>query len=166
MFIETIVKFFGTISISFKNSIYADVAKGFHEQHSLSLINLFYGFICGFYTFLFIMIVTLKYDRPREAIRELLKSFKYALLTGAFVCLVVIVVTIFGSFQATYVNKIATGSINSIEIISPYLDVQKTLELRSEFHRIKTAEDYNRFYEELNNLGEKHKINLPLLKPF
>jgi len=82
-----------------------------------------------------------------------------------FTALTLIAVLFFSMVQAIYSNKITMKSLNSIEIISPFIKQSESQLLKSKFLRIKTCKDYDAFYNEMKILSERHNIKLPLFKP-
>jgi hypothetical protein len=56
-------------------------------------------------------------------------------------------------------------SLNSIEIISPFIESKDKELLKSDFLRIKTCEDYEAFYRKMENLSKEHNVELPLFEP-
>ena len=64
-----------------------------------------------------------------------------------------------------YINKITTKSLNSIEVIAPFIEQKEYLSLKSDFLRIKNADDYENFYRKMAELGRKHEVELSLFEP-
>ena len=162
--VDKIIRSISALSISFKNYIYANASKGFHEEHSLTILVVFLGSLAGVYTAILIVRYTLRLEKPREKIRSFMGSRKEFVFFN-FIVLIVLVGTFFTAIQSTYSNKITMKSLNSIEIITPYIDSKDSLLLKSEFLRVKTCADYEAFYSKTQNLAQKYKIELPLLKP-
>lgn len=162
-----VVKLFAYSSDSFRDSIYLEAAKGFHEKHSLAVLTLTLALIAGVYTGILMMLAFYRYERPKNTIRRFMKSeYEYVVFSFfAFVALTSIVMIIFIAIHSSYSNKVTTNSLNSIEIVAPYLGIEETLQLRSQFYSIKTRRDYDAFYSRMRLIGEKNKLDLPLSMP-
>jgi hypothetical protein len=159
-----IVKVFAYFSDSFKNSIYEEAAKGFHEKYSLTVLMILLGMFIGIYIALLVSHFLLQFERPQDAVKRFMRS-RYEFIAFSFMVLVFVTMCTFVSIHSAYANKITTRSLNSIYIVAPYVDNSEVLRLKSQFHQIKTAGDYKAFYFRLKDLGEKHKLALPLFEP-
>jgi hypothetical protein len=83
--VDKIIRAVGAISISFKNYVYLNAAKGFHEAHSLSLLFLFLGMITGLYIGMLIIRYMTKFGKPREKFLSFARSNKEFILFHFFV---------------------------------------------------------------------------------
>lgn len=159
---EVTIRSFASLSETFKNSIYSEAAKGFYEKPSLMLFAMVAGFFSGA-AFYFVCFGFSPLQRVIGSNAKLL-LFRFRRLIAS-VFLVMIVMLLFMSFHLAYVNGVAVFAINSIEIISPFIGGQRTLELRSQFAAIKTHEDYRLFFAVMRSLQDDYEIELPLREP-
>ena len=51
------------------------------------------------------------------------------------------------------VNKITTSTLNSIEIVRPYVDDKDYYTLRSEFYQMRSLTDYENLYKKLKTIS-------------
>jgi hypothetical protein len=163
-FIVIIVKLFTYFSSSLTDSIYFEAAKGFHEKHALSLLLLITGMLTGVFVTLIAARLLLRIDRPKDVVVRFVRS-KYEYFVFSFILLVPIVMSMFIAFYSSYSNKVTTSSLNSIDIVAPYVGVDEALRLKSQFHQIKSRKDYVTFYSRMKDIGEKNKLVLPLTEP-
>ena len=162
--VDKSIRGISTVSTSFKTYIYKEAAKGFHEEHSLTLLVLFLGVITGIYIALLISRHILRLEKPREKIKAFLGSHKEFVIFH-FLVLVLIVTSFSMIIQSTYSNKIAMKSLNSIEIVSPFVKEKDRRLLKSKFLRIKSCEDYIAFYNKMKSIADKYSLELPLHEP-
>jgi len=162
--IDKTIRFLSSIFSSFKDLIYFKASQGFHEEYSLVLLELFLGLMCGIFTSVLITRYMIRNDKVRDGITSLMLSSKEFILFN-FLVLALLVTTLFIVIKEEYTNKITMKSINSIEIISPFIDIKTSQLLKSEFLSIKKAEDYNNFYKKMMELATKNNLDLPLFKP-
>jgi hypothetical protein len=164
IFVDITVRIFSFLSESFKDSVYSNASKGFHEEFSLVLFSVVVGFISGLAFTALLSRISSLFKKTGGKIDNFMFSKKLLIILSFFV-LVFFIMTSFYLFRASYVNKITTSSLNSIDIISPYVGIQKTLELRSKFHKIKNSADYKQFYQEMKVLNEEYKVDFTLFEP-
>lgn len=163
---DIIIRSLSFISVTFKNNIYVEAAKSFHVNASPTL-----------YTFIFIvsaivigLILRLIINRLTTTSRTS-KVFSTIIVKKSnlvYVHICAIAVMVLSSLYFTSVssvNKVATQSLNSLDIIAPFIEQKEYLSLKSDFLRIKNVEDYEDFHRKMLELAEKHEIELPLLKP-
>jgi predicted membrane-bound spermidine synthase len=162
--VELIVRLFSYFSDSFKDSVYLEAAKGFHEKHSLAVLTLLLGMLTGLYVSSLMVRVIFRLERPKDAIRRVL-NHKYEMYAFSFMVLSLVAMFIFMTIYSSYSNKITTRSLNSIEIVAPYVGTDEALQLRSQFHLMKTRTDYETFYRRMKAIGDKYTLQLPVSEP-
>jgi len=169
MLTDGIIKLFSLASASFTNMIYAKVAMGFHEETSVTLLIIFIIIFCianGISVPVMDLFRRLdKADTIIDSFRTFYRLNYYFFITLHFTVLFLIIVLVFISIKTAYVNRVISNSLNSIEIVSPHIGIQQTLELRSMFHSIQTSDDYEDFYKTLKALEKAFKVKLPLSTP-
>ncbi|MEQ1741779.1 MAG: hypothetical protein ABL869_04670 [Candidatus Nitrotoga sp.] len=75
--------------------------------------------------------------------------------TGAF-----FIVAIFSLSTAATIQQIRMYSVKQMEIVRPYMGEDKYLQLRSEYLRIKTKTDFDKFIDKLNSSAKSASISL------
>jgi len=168
MLTDAIVKLFSLVSASFTNTIYSEAAKGFHEEHSLTLLLFLMIIMCVMALSLLVLLKILKNSDKTDKVKNTIDKFfrlKPNFVVLLFIALLNIILLAFISIQMSYVNKVTTNSLNSISIVAPHIGIQQTLELRSMFHSIETSDDYKDFYKKLKTVEKAFKLKLPVSAP-
>lgn len=62
--------------------------------------------------------------------------------------------------QHSYSNAIITKTTNNIEIVSPCISDLEYKQLKSDFHTLESADDYNKLQEKLQTIAENNDIKL------
>lgn len=106
----------------------------------------------------------LKFDRSEDALVKYAGS-KYSFPISFFITLVLMVMVTFIAFYSSYTNKVITGALNSIEIVIPYVGIDETLRLKSQFHQMKSRKDYAVFYSRMKSIEGKNGVKLSLTDP-
>ena len=163
-FIIGVVTLFTHFSGSIADNIYIDAAKGFHEAHALSVLNIILGMLIGIYIALIAIMILSRFDSPKESLVRFVRS-KYEFYVLFIFMLVPITMCSFLAFYSSYSNKVTTGALTSIEIAAPHVGVNEALQLKSQFHQIKSRKDYSVFYSHLKAVESKYGIKLLLADP-
>ena len=165
---DIIIRSLSSISVTFKNAIYAEAAQGFHEGPSCDTLSLL------LFLWLFIIVSVFLalcfFESPSFAKRvgtftERIAPSKHRLVISYIEVLIVITIVWGVTTNTKYINKITTKSLNSIEVIAPFIEQKEYLSLKSDFLRIKNADDYENFYRKMAELGRKHEVELSLFEP-
>ena len=99
----------GTLGVkTFKDSVYADIARGLHEDASLRLLSLVLSVGPGFVTGLFMVLLVALHRVKAE--KEALPSVSHRLLTGVSISMVVFLLafSLIQTVRISYVNRAAT----------------------------------------------------------
>lgn len=142
---DTVIRFLSSISLTYKNKIYLEAVKGFHEAPSINVLFLIYGVVIGASLYFVVFLAYRKYknltskEQPTSPVE--LKS-KY--ISTCFYILVVLCFILWDFIKLSTVNRIVTQSFNSIDIVAPFIEEKEYLSLKSSFLRIKNADDYER----------------------
>ncbi len=173
-FIDVVIQSLSFISGTFKDSIYREAAKGFHEAPSLETFTLCSALMTGVMVasaFALYALYTRKFKRStsgklsKEELSKIRRNTKRYCVIGWILVLVIICIYLPTCFKLLYVGRITTQSLNSIDIIAPFIEQKEYLSLKSDFLRIKNAEDYEAFHRKMVELSDKHEIELSLIKP-
>lgn len=174
--LRVIVKFMSIFFSSYKDFLYKEATEGFHEEHSLFLYTVFIMFmLISYIFFLSALHVRKKIEKqlgeqkvpsmlrlmfrfyfPQSRIGKTVLTIFYGTIIVTFVLFII---------QARYSNRVTTYSLNSIEILSPYIDDSQTKLLKSEFLTATTAEKFYKFNKRLEELSQRYGVELPKLKP-
>jgi hypothetical protein len=177
----------GAVSSSFKDAIYAEAAKGFHEVPPLTMLALFLGLATTSLVAYSIFNVTDSFKRSnvdefeteneshaaleaaieanKAHIAALERSLRRLALTIAFLSLAFFISASFLVVRSWYINTITTYATNSIDIVAPASTPEEVLSLRSEFARVRVARDFYAFNDHLLSLSKRSGLPLPTFSP-
>lgn len=164
-FVDIVIRSLSSISGVFKNTIYVEAAKGFHEYPPISILFLIYGMVIAL-AIVFIIRGYRRYKDPtlkEQPISPVEVKSKY--ISTCFMILVLLCLILWSIVKIQYVNSITTRSLNSVDIIAPFIEQKEYLSLKSDFLRMKNAEDYEAFHRKMVELSDKHEVELPLFEP-
>lgn len=149
----------------FKNSLYGEIALGYHEQPSLTLLSFLLGFLPGilggiiFFTLLRSRInKAIKGDTEKDAMRVVQK--KFLIFTG-FAFLFMFTFALFFVTRATYINRAATHFNQLMAIAGPYLNEHDRLSYSSKFSQISDRDDYEQTIEGLRKVCQLNRQKTP-----
>lgn len=173
---------------SFKNDLYREIAKGFHEKASNALytqFNLLYGFALIAIP-VFLALETKKLVGRKSALAEQLQQiesgqektpnvaelreellnirperslkFIYVLIV---VGLVVLSAHFVVSMRDSYVVSAVTHFFQLKRIISPYVDLKEMNELESRFAQVQSANDYKIVISKMREIAIQSSIKTP-----
>lgn len=174
---------------SFKNDLYREIAKGFHEKASNALyfqFNLLYGLaLIAFPVFMAIetkklidrksaMIEELQRietgkakDSPSigDLRKELLSIRPERSLKLIYVLVVVGLVVLSAQFVVSkrdrYVSSAVTHYFHLKRIVSPYIDLKEMKVLDSQFAQVESANDYKAVITKMRNIAKQDSVKLP-----
>lgn len=174
---------------SFKNDLYREIAKGFHEKASNALyaqFNMMFSIACiGFSIFMAIkarglvqrkseMIEDLqrieaneeKKIRSLEEIRADLKNAKPEWFLKAVYVLVALNLVYMSAQYITskrdrYVNSAIAHYSQLRKIVSPYVSQIELMNMDSRFSQIQSAKNYEVLISEMSNIAKQKAANLP-----
>jgi hypothetical protein len=153
----------GTLGVkTFKDSVYADIARGLHEGASLRLVSFVFSFGPGVLTGSVFMLL-FAYHRVK-AEKEPVPSLVSDRLFAAVSVSMVVFLTAFSLIQAvqiSYVNRAATHFDQLLNIAGPHLTDSERILYRSRFAQIATREDYASLVHSLDVLCRKNKFRTP-----
>jgi len=165
--VDITIRSLSFISVTFKNGIYVDAAKGFHEAISCRILTLLWLLMLGVPVVSLIMLYRLKRlsSQPSKERAIPFAATKHGYVVLCIAVLIMAAITCSDIIEIIFINKVTTQSLNSIDIIAPFIEQKEYLSLKSDFLRIKNAEDYEDFHRKMVELSDKHEIELPLFKP-
>ena len=159
---RTSVDLVSTVSLRYKNGIYEAAAKGFHEDYSLRIFAIALLFLSLF----FLIYAMRKHDGMNQRFIQPLLSRKGLAQWIAVVASIAFALMVFYSVarhQAT--NQITTYSIQSMDILRPYIGEEKYILFRSNFLLIKSADQFERFNLSLIQEAKAGGVSLPDFEP-
>ncbi len=162
---DYIICFYKDSIYSYKDSIYDNAAKGFHERSSLMLYVLVLAICPILYLFPLGLIYAVKKSREKSK-DSVYKIVQFVLSKKVYYSLIILIISIFIMFgismsQILYTNNVITYSFRSIEILSPFLSNQEFKEIKAQYYSVKSAEDYYKFNSKLKKIAEENNIELP-----
>lgn len=159
----------------FKNGIYEEVAKGFHEGPSFEVFQLVNFIFLGFIFFIILITFVLRskvlseennIDTSSVLIKinnfhgKVMKKTLYAWFLFIYFLFSGTVVTL-GLVREKYINNSITHFHQLITIIEPYVDQEKILLYKSRFAQIKNKNDYVEIIINLENISKQNNQNVP-----
>ncbi len=178
----------------YKNNIYEEVAKGFHEIPSLEVyyyvIWIFALGLIVYGTELYIKSKQLKWKHDKLLVeiksiitgtkrKELSISELYddaskikpqRLVFTSKICIVVVIIfatwLFISHFRHRYINSAITHFQQMCSIVKPYIDQQQEKQIISEFAQIKNKQNYINVIVKLKQLAEKNNLEMPKFEPW
>lgn len=162
--VGSVVRAIAAVSSGFSDYVYREAAKGFHEKPSLVLLSfVLVGAASYFSGAWFGMWTAEREERLRMAPSRLRSALTHRLMGFVLSALAIMVLILL--MQASYSNRIATYSLNSIEILGASVTNATRLELRSQFFSMRRAEDFAKLNERLTSLAVQADVQLPDFDP-
>lgn len=150
---------------SYRDSIYANAAKGFHEAHSLALYTLVLGLLPVLY---FMLLQRHPTSRPQPGsttpTREFIRSrrgYWFIFLVTA----VIFVTVMFSSLRLRHINETITYSLATFEIVRPYVGENSYMQYRSRYFSMRTAEEFDAIHSEIIKVAQDNQLRLPQYQP-
>jgi hypothetical protein len=144
---------------SFKDALYSNVARGLHEESSVTLYVTVVSFVPGFLLGAF-----LAKARPRKAgAAEENPSFmaKHSATMAWLILLSFYVIFTIHANQLSYVNRAITHVHQLFAIVDPYIQESERLMYRSEFSQVSSSGDYIKLTTKLEAICLSKKLKAP-----
>lgn len=150
---------------SYRDSIYANAAKGFHEAHSLAL----YTVVLGLLPLAYLLLLR---RHPTERLppgsttstREFVRSRKGYWFIAALTAVVFVMVS-FSALRLRHINETITYSLATFEIVRPYVGEDRYKQYRSRYFSMKTASEFDAIHSEIRQIAQDQKLQLPEYEP-
>jgi hypothetical protein len=150
---------------SYRDSIYENAAKGFHEVHSLALYMTFLGLLPIAYLFLLQRHPTERRPEGTQSpMREFIRSRKGYWFIFALTMAVFVAVT-FSALRLRHINETITYSLSTFEIVRPYVGEREYTKYRSRFFAIRTASEFDALHAEVVAVAKTNNVRLPDYTP-
>jgi hypothetical protein len=167
---EVIVGLFAWMSTAFKDSVYREAAEGFHEKHSLALIMFVYGVIAGAITGIPIIWplrgwIKKKIRAKAEALETTPEVTTRQLFIAAVGILSIVALGMFVTARESYVNRIATWSLTSIERLNSSVSPSEYAVFKAIYYRINGANDFYAFHSLLKKAAHEKGVKLREFDP-
>jgi hypothetical protein len=167
---ETIVVLFSWVSSTFKDSVYREAAVGFHEKYSLTLVIFIYGVTSG------VLFIKLNENLLRSWLRKNLKASKEmddittkSMMINFFIVAIltlsILSMGIFITARESYINRITTWSLTSIERLNTSVSASEYAELKTQFYRVNDANDFYAFHLNLKQAADQKGVKLRAFEP-
>lgn len=174
-FFRNLFRFILDVSIlgieNFKDDIYLEIAKGFHEGVSLSIFILLLAALAVFIVWLILVSIFLQrriVDRDGETfLGKSLFSLRMLALRRSFVWFILVymifALTIFilDITKYTYINDAITNYKQLSRIVQPYISLEKVIEYDSTFAQIENKQDYENIIVELQKIAKENEQKVP-----
>ncbi len=146
----------------FKDSLYKEVALGFHEDPSLrvhrAVFGFFPSFLLGIGTGILLIRADIKAGQPQTGLARMVEATTKPVLILLFFLL------IFSMVQATqvaYVNRAITHFEQLSAMAAPYMTEQQRLMVRSQFSQVGSRSDYVSLIDSLASTCRSKNLKLP-----
>lgn len=151
--------------MSYRDSIYENAAKGFHESHSLALYTLVIGLLpIAYWMILNLHPTERETKNQNSAARSFVRSRKgYWVLFAA--TLVVFFNVMFSTLRLRHINETITYSLAAFEIVRPYVGEEQYLKYRSRYFSMRSAAEFDSIHNEVAQIADKYRLKLPDYKP-
>lgn len=158
---------------AFKNQLYADIAKGFHENASLQLYAIAVGFLSALALLALLLFIFKKHliravdPESHNKVIGFFKSANKSKILHYFSIIYLIFATTFfilDSVKIKYINDATSHYYQLINIVSPGLSQEEILEYNSKFSQIESKEDYVNLIQALENIAKEQQRKIPDFK--
>ncbi len=132
----------GKFSSSYIDNLYGAAARGLYDRSSL--LVLFAVAIFSYFGFFTISDFRRQKNDKRKSNLWLIQMF----------LLCIAIMLMYQYIKIGAIKIIATSTLNSIEIVRPYVDDKNYYKLKSEFYQMRSLTDYENLYSKLKNISE------------
>ena len=147
---------------SFKDSLYKQIALGFHEAPSLRLLSASIGFLTGAMLGLVFLYYWLRFVNKTSLPDASVQRAANWVIRACSIC--VLFMFVFGGVQITqlaYINR-AIGHFNQLHsIAAPYLTEEQRLNFRSRFSQVASRDDYVGIVNGLSEVCRGKNLRIP-----
>ena len=161
--IRIVITFMDTMIGTYKDSIYREASKGYHEYAASSLYGLVLAGIAGLY----ISLIILERIRTRAGsgpdvdgprVPGIIRIFRSRIFFYAFVLIAIANIGISISRNA-YISAVTVYAQTSIDRLAPYLTEAEEEKLLAQFRNVRGTADYYTFHAGLLKLFEAHGLD-------
>lgn len=150
---------------SYRDSIYENAAKGFHEAHSLAVYTLVLGLLPMFYLFILLRHPTAQGTTAAPSkFRETVRSRKGFWLVFILAMIVFVAVN-FSALRLRHINETITYSLATFEIVRPYVGEDQYARYRSRYFALRTAAEFEVLHREVQAVAKARGVQLPNYQP-
>ncbi len=150
---------------SYRDSIYENAAKGFHEAHSLAVYTLALGILPMFYLFALQRHPTARGTAAAPSkFREFIRSRKGYWLVVVLTMIVFVAVN-FSALRLRHINETITYSLATFEIVRPYVGEDQYVRYRSRYFALRTAAEFEALHREVQAVAMARGVQLPDYQP-
>ena len=161
--VSGVVRLFAALSHTFKDFVYSEAARGFHEKHSLALLVFLLCFFAGVGSGILFSI--LWGPRGREERKRRWSGLRRHRYAAVVLAASVFIMTLFVAMRESYANWITTWTLASIESLGGGVSPAVQAELRADFYRMRQADDFYVLHRRLLGLAEELGLELRSFKP-
>jgi F0F1-type ATP synthase assembly protein I len=156
-------KALGSVARGYTDRLFQQAALLTGPDPSLFLLSLVGGFIIGISTTALIFFL-LPY-RASDLLQERLRSFRFSKAfirwTAIVVALLAIVTNVMVLYNTMFQLRITTSFTQHIVLLAPYISDQEAKLLRSRWTRMKSEQDFDALYRDLNKIAKTNGVVLP-----
>jgi multisubunit Na+/H+ antiporter MnhB subunit len=153
----------GSLARGYTDRLFEQAALLTGPDPSFPLLTLFTGFATGASTTLLIILLFLY--PPSDHLLERVQSFHFpkALIRwgGIVITLVMIVACVMGLYSTVFQLRITTSFTQHIVALAPYISDQEAKLLRSRWTQMKSEQDFDALYRDLNKIAKTNGVILP-----
>jgi hypothetical protein len=156
-------KIFGSLARAYTDRLFEQAALLTAHDPSLFLLSLVAGFLAGISTIMLIFLLFLY--RPSDRLQEKLKSIRLpkALIrwSGVVLALLLIVTPTMYLYSTIFQLRITTSFTQHLVLLAPYISDQEAKLLRSRWTQMKSEQDFESLYGDLNKVAKTNGVVLP-----
>ena len=160
---KSTIGLYASVMLTYRDSIYENAAKGFHESNSLAVHTIVIMLLPLLYFYVLQRHPTKTRD-PNDPVRLFIRSRRgYWLLFGLTIA--VMFGTMFSALRLRHINETITYTLASFEIVRPSVGEAKYVELRSRYFAMRTAAEFQAIHEEVLAVAKQQGRILPAYEP-
>lgn len=167
---ELVVWLSSWMSATFKDGVYREAAEGFHEKHSLVVITFMYGVMAGTTAGLVFIgplrgwLMNKMQTKPKTLAPTPDVTKQKLFLSGVGI-LGIVALGMFITARESYINRIATWSLTSIECLNASITPSEYATLKAKYYRVSNANDFYEFHSQLTKTAKEKGIGLREFDP-
>lgn len=151
----------------FKDDIYREIAKGFHENFSLELYSLVMVMLASMYVGMWFALLKLRSTENTEKTGGLFSfmSERFAKVLEFWILptivIIVVVSTALEVVKQEYINLSVTHVNQTLLILEPFLNDEEEELLISQFAQVDNRSDFVQFLNRLEEIADINQIKIP-----
>ena len=152
-------KVFRSIAHLYTDKLFEQAALLSGPDCSFHLLISLHGMIIGICTVVFLFLNARSYHLEKRAINFPSKAFiRWA---GSIAALLTIILSVMILYNAMFQLRVTTSFNQHIVLLAPYISDQEAKLLRSRWTQMKSEQDFETLYRDLNKIAKTNEVVLP-----